>query len=44
MKWHQALKGAEGSNPGLRGILYMTNVTFDKFGQKCGDYRDLVIR
>ena len=42
--WHQALKSATGSNPSLRGIMNMNNVTFDKFNQKCGKFRDVVIR
>ena len=44
LAWHQALKGAEGSNPALSGIMYLHNVTFDKFNTRCSDYKDLVIR
>jgi len=44
MPWHQAMKGAEGANPSLRGIMYMTNVTFDKFDNRCNGYKDIVIR
>ena len=44
MAFHQALKGANGKNPALRGIMNMNNVTFDKFNQKCGEFKDILIR
>ena len=44
MAWHQALKGATGANPALSGIMYLQNVTFDKFNTRCSNYKDLVIR
>ena len=44
LAWHQALKGAAGANPALSGIMYLQNVTFDKFNTRCSDYKDLVIR
>ena len=44
MAWHQSLKGAAGANPALSGIMYLHNVTFDKFNSRCTDFKDLVIR
>jgi len=41
--WHKALKGASGTNPAMRGILNLSNVTFANFGENCGQ-RDLVFR
>ena len=43
MKYHQALKGAAGSNPTLRGILYIEEVSFVNFDGSCGE-KDTVFR
>merc|ERR1719483_1010979 len=43
MPWHKAVKGAAGTNPALRGILNLSNVTFANFGENCGAH-DLVFR
>ena len=44
MPWNQAVKGAAGTNPALRGILNVEGVTFDKFDNRCNGQRDLVFR
>jgi len=41
--WYKAVKGASGTNPALRGILHLSNVTFANFGENCGA-QDLVFR
>jgi len=41
--WHKAVKGAAGTNPALRGILNLSNVTFANFGENCWG-TDLVFR
>ena len=43
MPWHKAVKGPVGTNPALRGILNLSNVTFANFGENCGAH-DLVFR
>ena len=43
MKYHQALKGAAGSNPALRGILYLDEISFINFDGSCGK-KDTVLR
>eukprot|EP00090_Calanus_glacialis_P017096 TRINITY_DN2671_c0_g1_i4.p1 TRINITY_DN2671_c0_g1~~TRINITY_DN2671_c0_g1_i4.p1 ORF type:complete len:4502 (+),score=1148.36 TRINITY_DN2671_c0_g1_i4:1085-13507(+) len=43
MPWYKAVKGAAGTNPALRGILNLSNVTFANFGENCGAH-DLVFR
>ena len=40
---HVGVKSAEGSNPTLRGILYMDNVTFVNFDGACGK-KDIVMK
>ena len=43
LNWQSALVGAAGTNPALRGILQLSNVTFANFGENCnGD--DIVFR
>ena len=44
MKFHQALKGAAGKNPALRGIMNLKNVKFDKFNTKCNNFKDVVVK
>ena len=44
LKWHQALVSAEGSNPALRGIMEMDEVTFANFDGKCSGKKDTVFR
>jgi len=43
MPWYKPVKGAAGTNPALRGILNLSNVTFANFGENCGAH-DLVFR
>ena len=43
LPWQSALKGAAGTNPALRGILNLKNVSFANFGENCGK-TDIVFR
>ena len=43
LAWHKPLKGAAGTNPALRGLLNLSNVTFANFKQNCGK-EDVVFR
>jgi len=44
LPWNKPIISAEGSNPALRGIMYMTNVTFDRFNNRCNGQKDIAIR
>ena len=44
LQWHQGLVSAEGSNPALRGIMYMDQVTFANFDGRCTGKKDTVFR
>ena len=41
--WHKPVKSASGTNPALRGIMHLNNITFANFGQNCAGY-DIVFR
>ena len=41
--WYKPTKSATGSNPALRGIMHLSNVTFANFGQNCNG-NDIVFR
>merc|ERR1711892_827897 len=43
LAWHKPLKGAAGTNPALRGILHLSDVTFANFKENCGK-EDVVFR
>ena len=43
LAWHKPIVSAAGSNPALRGILNLSNVTFANFGESCGK-QDIVFR
>jgi len=41
--WHVGVVSAEGTNPALRGIVHVKDVTFSNFGTSCGA-EDIVFR
>ena len=43
MSWHKVVVGAAGTNPALRGLLNLSNVTFANFKENCGK-EDVVFR
>ena len=43
MPFYKAVKGAAGTNPALRGILNLSNITFANFGANC-DGQDVIFR
>jgi len=43
LPWHKPLVGAAGTNPALRGILHLSDVTFANFKENCGK-EDVVFR
>ena len=44
LPWHDPVVSAEGSNPQLRGIMYVTGVTFANFDNRCNGLKDVAIR